>query len=114
MSEPLSVSQALLSATPPVTDTTWTEAFDRVLKDVLQQCRPGYVELPTDAVHHKVSKSGLSHPPVSHFRGQQQLIVSPIPIPLRHLRTLIRNLLPIPLPYTLLSRARPLVPLPTK
>lgn len=65
MSEPLSVSQALLSRTPPVTDTTWTEAFDKVLKDVLQQCRPGYIEFPTDAVHHKVSSKGLETPPVS-------------------------------------------------
>lgn len=65
MSEPLSVSQALLNAIPPVTDTTWTEAFDKVLTDVLQQCRPGYVEIPTDAVHHKVSSKGLKTPPVS-------------------------------------------------
>lgn len=68
MSEPLSVSQALLSAVPPVTDTTWTEAFDKVLNDVLQQCRPGYVEIPTDAVHHKVSSKGLKTPPVRSSR----------------------------------------------
>jgi pyruvate decarboxylase len=59
MSEPLSCSQALLSRIPPESDSTWTTAFDRVLKDVLTQCRPGYVELPTDAVHHKVSAEGL-------------------------------------------------------
>lgn len=65
MSEPLSVSQALLNLMPPITDTVWTDAFDRVLKDVLQQCRPGYVEIPTDAVHHKVSKKALDTKPVS-------------------------------------------------
>ena len=65
MSEPLSVSQALLNQMPPITDTVWTDAFDRVLKDVLQQCRPGYVEIPTDAVHHKVLKKALDTKPVS-------------------------------------------------
>lgn len=59
MSQPLSCSQALLNAIPPHTDTTWTEALDRVLKDVLEQCRPGYLEVPTDAVHRKVSAEGL-------------------------------------------------------
>lgn len=59
MSEPLSCSQALLSKIPPATNSTWTDELDRVIKDVLQQCRPGYVEIPTDAVHHKVSSAGL-------------------------------------------------------
>ncbi|ORX33900.1 Thiamin diphosphate-binding protein [Kockovaella imperatae] len=59
MSEPLSCSQALLNQIDPSTDTAWTEAFDKVLKDVLEQCRPGYVEIPTDAVHKKVSDEGL-------------------------------------------------------
>lgn len=60
MSEPLSCSQAILSRVSPVTSSTWTEELDRVIKDVLQQCRPGYVEIPTDAVHHKVSSAGLN------------------------------------------------------
>ena len=60
MSAPLSCSQALLATIEPTTDTTWTKAFDKVLKDVLQQCRPGYVEIPTDAVHAKVSTKGLN------------------------------------------------------
>ena len=64
MSAPLSCSQALINTLPPITDTVWTEAFDKVLKDVLQQCRPGYVEIPTDAFHHKVSSNGLKTPPV--------------------------------------------------
>ena len=82
MSEPLSVSQALLNAIPPVTDTTWTEAFDKVLTDVLQQCRPGYVEIPTDAVHHKVSSKGLKTPPVSYdssFRSMEYELTSGAP-----------------------------------
>ncbi|KAK4685979.1 pyruvate decarboxylase, partial [Tremellales sp. Uapishka_1] len=62
MSAPLSCSQALLNSIPPATPTTWTEAFDKVLKDVLEQCRPGYVEIPTDAVHRKVSAEGLKTP----------------------------------------------------
>ncbi|KAI9636386.1 thiamine diphosphate-binding protein [Dioszegia hungarica] len=62
MSEPLSCSQAILSRVSPVTSSTWTEELDRVIKDVLQQCRPGYVEIPTDAVHHKVSSAGLNKP----------------------------------------------------
>jgi pyruvate decarboxylase len=64
MSEPLSCSQALLNQIPPSTPTTWTEAFDKVLTDVLQQCRPGYVEVPTDAVHRMVSADGLKTKPV--------------------------------------------------
>ncbi|WVF69780.1 hypothetical protein IAT40_004559 [Kwoniella sp. CBS 6097] len=60
MSAPLSCSQALLNQIPPKTDTTWTEAFDKTVTDVLEQCRPGYVEIPTDAFHAKVSKQGLS------------------------------------------------------
>ena len=59
MSKPLSCSQALLTQIPPTTPTAWTEAFDNVLKDVLQQCRPGYIEIPTDAVKRKVSSKGL-------------------------------------------------------
>lgn len=66
MSEPLSCSQALLSSIYPQTDTTWTDAFDKVVTDVLEQCRPGYVEFPTDAVHHKVSSKGLEKKLVSH------------------------------------------------
>ena len=61
MSEPLSCSQALLNDIPPITDTVWTDAFDKVVKDVLEQCRPGYVEVPTDAVHRKVSSEGLKN-----------------------------------------------------
>lgn len=59
MSKPLSCSQALLNEISPQTSTTWTDAFDAVLKDVLQSCRPGYIEIPTDAVHRKVSDEGL-------------------------------------------------------
>lgn len=59
MSKPISCSQALLSAIPTTSDTAWTDAFDNVLRDVLEQCRPGYLEFPTDAVHHKVSSKGL-------------------------------------------------------
>jgi len=59
MSQPLSCSQALLNEIVPATPTTWTEAFDKVVKDVLEQCRPGYVEIPTDAVQRKVSAEGL-------------------------------------------------------
>ncbi|WWD21511.1 hypothetical protein CI109_105997 [Kwoniella shandongensis] len=59
MSAPLSCSQALLNTISPKTDTTWTEAFDKTLQDVLEQCRPGYVEIPTDAFHAKVSAAGL-------------------------------------------------------
>ncbi|WWC67969.1 uncharacterized protein I206_101888 [Kwoniella pini CBS 10737] len=59
MSAPLSCSQALLNEIAPKTPTTWTEAFDKTLTDVLEQCRPGYVEIPTDAFHHKVSAAGL-------------------------------------------------------
>ncbi|WWD00611.1 hypothetical protein V866_007546 [Kwoniella sp. B9012] len=59
MSAPLSCSQALLNQIPPKTPTTWTEAFDKTLSDVLEQCRPGYVEIPTDAFHAKVSTEGL-------------------------------------------------------
>ena len=66
MSAPLSCSQALLNQIPPVTDTTWTEAFDQVVKDVLEQCRPGYVEIPTDAVHAKVASEGLQEKLVSY------------------------------------------------
>lgn len=64
MSAPLSTSQALLSSIEPTTDTTWTDAFDKVLRDVLEQCRPGYIEVPTDAVHKMVSRKGLSTPMV--------------------------------------------------
>lgn len=59
MSAPLSCSQALLSKIEPSTDRVWPDAFDKVVKDVLEQCRPGYVEIPTDAVKHKVSPEGL-------------------------------------------------------
>ncbi|GFZ47749.1 pyruvate decarboxylase [Saitozyma sp. JCM 24511] len=59
MSRPLSCSQALLNEIEPRDPSTWTDALDTVLKDVLEQCRPGYVEIPTDAVHHKVSADGL-------------------------------------------------------
>ena len=65
MSAPLSTSQALLSHTPPSSPTSWTDAFDKVVRDVLEQCRPGYVEIPTDAVHRLVSAEGLKTPPVS-------------------------------------------------
>jgi len=58
MSEPLSCSQAILSSIKP-TETSWTDAFDDVVKNVLEQCRPGYVEIPTDAVHYKVSTKNL-------------------------------------------------------
>lgn len=67
MSAPLSCSQALLSKIEPRTDTTWTEAFDKVVKDVLEQCRPGYVEIPTDAVRFKVSAEGLKSKLVRPF-----------------------------------------------
>lgn len=66
MSAPLSCSQALLSKIEPRTDTAWTEAFDKVVKDVLEQCRPGYVEIPTDAVRYKVSPEGLKTRLVSY------------------------------------------------
>ncbi|WVO16552.1 hypothetical protein L204_104231 [Cryptococcus depauperatus] len=59
MSAHLSCSQALINVIEPKTSTTWTEAFDKTLKAVLEQCRPGYVEVPTDAVHAKVSAEGL-------------------------------------------------------
>nr|XP_018265449.1 pyruvate decarboxylase [Kwoniella dejecticola CBS 10117]OBR87607.1 pyruvate decarboxylase [Kwoniella dejecticola CBS 10117] len=65
MSAPLSCSQALLNEIAPKTPTTWTEAFDKTLTDVLEQCRPGYVEIPTDAFHHKVSAEGLKQKLVS-------------------------------------------------
>jgi len=65
MSEPLSCSQALLNQIPPVTDSTWTDAFDSVVRDVLEQCRPGYIEIPTDAVHKEVSSKGLEKELVS-------------------------------------------------
>jgi len=65
MSEPLSCSQALLNQIEPVSDSTWTDAFDGVVRDVLEQCRPGYVEIPTDAVHRKVSSKGLEKKLVS-------------------------------------------------
>ncbi|KAK1921586.1 thiamine diphosphate-binding protein [Papiliotrema laurentii] len=61
MSEPLSCSQALLNEIAPITDFAWTDAFDKVVKDVLEQCRPGYVEIPTDAIHKKVSSKGLQN-----------------------------------------------------
>ncbi|ODN79680.1 hypothetical protein, variant [Cryptococcus amylolentus CBS 6039] len=60
MSAPLSCSQALINTIEPSTNTAWTEAFDKTLREVLEQCRPGYVEIPTDAVHRKVSAEGLS------------------------------------------------------
>ena len=86
MSEPLSCSQALLSQIPPRTPTTWTEAFDKVLRDVLEQCRPGYVEIPTDAVHHQVSAEGLKTKPVDldpwmRSHSLMMLLVSLIHIP---------------------------------
>lgn len=59
MSRPLSCSQALLNEIEPRDPSTWSDAFDKVLKDVLEQCRPGYVEIPTDAIHYKVSSEGL-------------------------------------------------------
>ncbi|WVQ76006.1 hypothetical protein IAR50_005642 [Cryptococcus sp. DSM 104548] len=59
MSAPLSCSQALINTIEPSTKTAWTEAFDKTLREVLEQCRPGYVEIPTDAVHAKVSAEGL-------------------------------------------------------
>ncbi|GFZ49727.1 pyruvate decarboxylase [Saitozyma sp. JCM 24511] len=59
MSRPLSCSQALLNDIEPRDPSTWSDAFDKVLKDVLEQCRPGYVEIPTDAIHYKVSAEGL-------------------------------------------------------
>ncbi|WVQ87029.1 hypothetical protein IAS59_000749 [Cryptococcus gattii] len=62
MSAPLSCSQALINNIEPKTPTSWTEAFDKTLKAVLEQCRPGYVEVPTDAVHAKVSAEGLKQP----------------------------------------------------
>jgi TPP-dependent 2-oxoacid decarboxylase len=70
MSAPLSCSQALLNEIDPKTPTTWTEAFDKVLRDTLEQCRPGYVEIPTDAVHHLVSDDGLKKKLVSHTTFQ--------------------------------------------
>lgn len=66
MSAPLSCSQALINNIEPKTPTSWTEAFDKTLKAVLEQCRPGYVEVPTDAVHAKVSAEGLKQPLVRH------------------------------------------------
>jgi pyruvate decarboxylase len=66
MSRPISCSQALLSEIEPLTPTTWTDAFDKVFKDVLEQCRPGYVQIPTDAVQYKVSDEGLKKKLVSN------------------------------------------------
>lgn len=68
MSEPLSCSQALLNEIAPITDFAWTDAFDKVVKDVLEQCRPGYVEIPTDAIHKKVSSKGLQNKLVGRRR----------------------------------------------
>lgn len=67
MSAPLSCSQALINNIEPKTPTSWTEAFDKTLKAVLEECRPGYVEVPTDAVHAKVSAEGLKQPLVRHL-----------------------------------------------
>jgi TPP-dependent 2-oxoacid decarboxylase len=100
MSEPLSCSQAILSRVSPVTPTTWTDELDRVIKDVLQQCRPGYVEIPTDAVHHKVSSAGLETRLVSSCytlaSAAQTDPGSPTPIPhlLPNIKTRRRTLRP--------------------
>ncbi|WVR04642.1 hypothetical protein IAU60_001653 [Kwoniella sp. DSM 27419] len=59
MSAPLSCSQALLNQIKPETPRTWTAAFDKCVRDVLEQCRPGYVEIPTDAFHVQVDRSTL-------------------------------------------------------
>lgn len=76
MSAPLSCSQALLSKIEPSTDRTWPDAFDKVVRDVLEQCRPGYVEIPTDAVKYKVSAEGLKKKLVSsHHSVRAQFVL---------------------------------------
>jgi len=91
MSDPLSCSQALLSKIPPRTSTTWTEAFDEVLRHVLEQCRPGYVEIPTDAVHRQVSSEGLKTKPVRHLTAHRpQQASSRLPLASSPLRPTVR------------------------
>ncbi|EIW71256.1 hypothetical protein TREMEDRAFT_71102 [Tremella mesenterica DSM 1558] len=81
MSAPLSTSQALLNHIPPSTPTTWTEAFDKVLRDVLEQCRPGYVEIPTDAIHRKVSAEALKVPlPFPHSAPPPESTGASLPV----------------------------------
>ncbi|WVQ83245.1 hypothetical protein IAT38_005384 [Cryptococcus sp. DSM 104549] len=80
MSAPLSCSQALLNTIPPKTPTTWTEAFDKTLRDVLEQCRPGYVEIPTDAVHALVSAEGLKQKlPDPHSAPPPESVAASLP-----------------------------------
>ncbi|WRT64753.1 uncharacterized protein IL334_001687 [Kwoniella shivajii] len=80
MSAPLSCSQALLNTIAPKTPTAWTEAFDKTLKDVLEQCRPGYVEIPTDAFHAKVSAEGLKEAlPHPHSAPPPESVAASLP-----------------------------------
>jgi len=57
MSRPATCSEALLSSMP---EEDWTEAFEEVLKEVLVQCKPGYIQVPTDAWSAEVSTKGLA------------------------------------------------------
>ncbi len=56
MNRPAVCSEALLTSMP---EEEWTEAFDQVLRDVLEQCKPGYMQVPTDVWGVKVSRKGL-------------------------------------------------------
>ncbi|WWC86880.1 uncharacterized protein L201_001759 [Kwoniella dendrophila CBS 6074] len=79
MSAPLSCSQALLNEIEPKTPSSWTDAFDKTLRDVLEQCRPGYVEIPTDAVHAKVSAAGLKEQlPTTHAAPPPESIAASV------------------------------------
>ncbi|KAL1411686.1 hypothetical protein Q8F55_002652 [Vanrija albida] len=62
MSKQLSCSMALLNQIAPDTPNAYAEAFDETLRQCLTQCRPGYVELPMDAVRAVVSSRGLQLP----------------------------------------------------
>ncbi|TXT07242.1 hypothetical protein VHUM_03412 [Vanrija humicola] len=67
MSKQLSCSMALLNQVSPDTPNGYVDAFDETLRQCLTQCRPGYVELPMDAVRAVVSTRGLNVPlPDSH------------------------------------------------
>lgn len=83
--QPATCSQALLTA---VAEEEWTEAFDNVLRDVLANCQPGYVQIPMDAWAVKVSKKGLDRKLVS---GRSQLVLLVPSQSSRHLRTYRRS-----------------------
>ena len=56
MSRPVVCSEALLT---DISEEEWTDSFDRVLKAVLENNKPGYIQVPQDAWYVKVSKKGL-------------------------------------------------------